>query len=159
MKKTMLLLLWGTFFVYGFILVIILFLSSRGSWNNLSLIDYMKRFSNFIPFRTIGGYIRGISNNTMNLDIPVKNIFGNLLLFLPMGIYLPCLFKKFRKLGEFMLCMLILLLTIEVFQLLLKRGSFDIDDLIINVTGATIGFRIWNISIIQKILNALHLNN
>jgi glycopeptide antibiotics resistance protein len=93
----------------------------------------------------------------MNLDIPIKNIFGNLLIFLPMGLYLPCIFKKFRTLGHFFIGILIILLFGEVLQLLLRRGSFDIDDMILNVIGATIGFIIWKNGYIQKLLNKLYL--
>lgn len=157
MRKVMHFLLWGSFIVYGFILVFILFLSSRGFWSDLSFLEYIKRFSNFIPFRTIGGYIRAVKESAMNLDIPIKNIVGNLLLLFPMGIYLPCLFKRFRTIGKFIVSILIMLLVIETLQILLRRGSFDIDDIIMNVTGAIIGFAIWKLTIIQKLLNKLYL--
>lgn len=157
MKKTIRFLLWGTFFVYCFAILCILFLSSRGYWNDLTFLEYIKRFSNFVPFRTIAGYIQGITKDTMNFDIPIKNIFGNLFLFLPMGLYLPCMFKKLRTLGKFILCIFAILPVVEVFQLLLRRGSFDIDDIIMNIIGAIIGFGIWKNIIIQKLLHKLYL--
>lgn len=157
MKKLMRCLLLGTLLIYCFTLLIILFLSSRGNWSNLTLIEYIRRFSNFVPFKTIRWFVQGINNHSMNLDIPIKNIFGNLLIFLPMGLYLPCIFKKFRTLGHFFIGIFIILVFGEVLQLLLRRGSFDIDDMILNVIGATIGFIIWKNGYIQKLLNKLYL--
>jgi glycopeptide antibiotics resistance protein len=156
-KKIMRFILWGTFLVYCFFIIIILFLSSRGYWSNMTLIEYMKRFSNFVPLKTIWGYVQGITKHTMNLDIPIKNIFGNLLMFLPMGLYLPCLFKEFRSFGHLFLGILILLISVEVLQMLLRRGSFDIDDLILNITGAMIGFVIWKNRFIQKLSYKMYL--
>jgi glycopeptide antibiotics resistance protein len=45
------------------------------------------------------------------------------------------------------------LVIIEVLQLLTRRGSFDIDDIILNTLGALIGLTIWKTKAIQYILN------
>lgn len=153
MKKLIRILLRITFFIYCFAVLSILFLSSRGRWSQLSLIDYMKSFSNLVPFRTIIGYYKGFTEGTMNLDIPIKNVLGNLILFLPMGFYLPYFFKKLRTFGKIFLCLFVIILSLEILQLLLRRGSFDIDDLILNLLGAIIGFGLWNNKITQKLLN------
>lgn len=89
----------------------------------------------------------------MNIDIPIKNLVGNFILFLPMGIYLPFLTKKMDKTNTFSIFMIILLFIIEVVQLVTRRGSFDIDDFILNMIGALIGFGIWKTKVVQKILN------
>jgi glycopeptide antibiotics resistance protein len=47
----------------------------------------------------------------------------------------------------------ILLLSVELIQLITRRGSFDIDDLILNMFGALVGFIAWKTKLVQKLLN------
>lgn len=72
------------------------------------------------------------------------NIFGNIILLLPLGIFLPLLFKKFRsfKATVFGCCMASI--SIELIQYVsMYFGNFrasDIDDIILNTLGGLIGF-------------------
>lgn len=151
MKKIIRVIFTISFILYLSVLAIFLFLGLRGHlWTNLSLLEYIKSSSNIIPFKTINTYVGAIIDGSMNIDIPIKNLFGNLIMFLPMGIYLPYYIKKTNKLGSFIFSMTLLLFFIEITQLVTRRGSFDIDDFILNMVGAIIGFGIWNIRIIQK---------
>jgi glycopeptide antibiotics resistance protein len=88
----------------------------------------------------------------MNMDIPIKNLIGNFIMFLPMGIYLPYFIKRINKASVFSISMIILLFVIEVIQLVTRRGSFDIDGFILNMLGALIGFGIWKMKFVQKLL-------
>ena len=88
------------------------------------------------------------------MDIPIKNLIGNALMFLPMGIYLPYYIRKINKVSVFSFSMVILLFIIEVAQLVTRRGSFDVDDFILNMLGALIGFSIWKMNSIQKLINS-----
>lgn len=106
------------------------------------MFDYIKYNSNLVPFKTIYTYIQALNNGSMNKDIPIKNLLGNLLLFLPMGIYLPYIFKKLYIFGNYFKYITLILISIEIMQLILRRGSFDIDDFILNIIGAIIGFTI-----------------
>lgn len=56
--------------------------------NYESAVDYFIQNSNAIPFKTISFYISSYMNNSMNKTIIVENLLGNLLLFIPMGIFL-----------------------------------------------------------------------
>lgn len=135
------------------LLVGVMFVGIRGQiWTNLSLIEYIKSSSNFVPFKTISTYLTAMFTGSINIDIPIKNLLGNLVMFLPMGIYLPYYIKRLNKVGSFTLSMIVLLFVIEVTQLVTRRGSFDIDDLILNVVGALIGFGIWKTKFIQRLL-------
>ncbi|MCB5238571.1 VanZ family protein [Niallia circulans] len=93
--------------------------------------------------KTISTYINAIFSGNMNLDIPLKNLFGNLLMFLPMGIYLPYFVKRLKRISSFSVTFMIILLVIEITQSISRRGSFDIDDFILNTIGALIGFGVW----------------
>lgn len=53
-----------------------------------------------------------------------------------------------RHLGRFMLCTVSMVMAVELIQLFTLRGSGDIDDLILNMAGAAIGFAVFQI--IQK---------
>jgi glycopeptide antibiotics resistance protein len=132
-----------SFVVYLLGLVSLLFLGARGSvWSDLSLMEYIERSSNFVPFKTISTYVKATFDGSMNLDIPIKNLVGNLIMFSPMGIYLPCLIKRLNKGSTFSITTIILLFVIEILQLVSRKGSFDIDDFILNMLGALIGFGI-----------------
>ena len=113
------------------------------------MIEYARFHMNLIPFRTIGEYIRAIFDGSMNLSIPIQNLFGNLLLFFPLGIYLPLFFKKLKSWKKYMVTIFIILLGIELVQIFTRRGSFDVDDLILNVSGAMIGCLLWKTRILQ----------
>ncbi|MDQ0971459.1 glycopeptide antibiotics resistance protein [Neobacillus niacini] len=138
---------------YLFALVVLLFLGTRGYiWADMTLIEYIKSSSNLIPFKTISTYTNAIFNGSMNMDIPIKNLAGNLIMFLPMGIYLPYFIKRLNKASGLSITMIILLFVIEVIQLVTRRGSFDIDDFILNLLGALIGFGLWKMKFVQKLL-------
>ena len=87
------------------------------------------------------------------MDIVVRNMAANLLMFIPMGMALPVLFeKKFNKLWKMMAFMLVLVSMIEVIQFITFYGSADIDDLILNVVSAAIGYGIVHLNFVRKIL-------
>ncbi|MED3795173.1 VanZ family protein, partial [Niallia alba] len=107
-----------SFTFYVFILTILLFFGGRsnGWMADLTFLEYMKYSSNFVPFKTISTYINAIFSGNMNLDIPLKKLFGNLLMFLPMGIYLPYFIKRLKRISSFPVTFMIILLVIEITQ-------------------------------------------
>lgn len=89
---------------------------------------------NYIPFKEILRYEIGSKNF-------YKNIFGNMLLFVPYGIFIA----KYVKLKQPLIVGIISFITslsIEVIQFLIGR-VFDVDDIILNVVGCYIGFGIY----------------
>ena len=108
---------------------------------------------NIIPFKTIEGFLDRIANSTINTNIVVTNLFANLLMFIPMGMALSVLFKKyFDKLWKLTVFSIILVLFIEIIQFLTFTGSADIDDLILNVIGTIIGYGIIKIRFLRNFL-------
>lgn len=158
MKKLLKVIFGLSFIFYLFALIMLLFVGVmfvgiRGHlWTDISLLEYLKGSSNFVPFKTISTYIQALFDGSMNIDIPIKNLVGNLFMFLPMGIYLPFFIVKINKVGIFTISIVILLFFIEAIQLVTRRGSFDIDDFILNTFGALIGFAIWKSNLVQKLL-------
>lgn len=129
--------------VYVLVLIYLLYGGNRGIWSNMSTIEYALFQMNLIPFKTIGEYIVAIFDGSINLYIPVTNLVGNLFMFFPMGMYVPLFFEKVNSLKKYTITMSVILLIIELTQFISRRGSFDIDDFILNMTGAIIGFGIW----------------
>ena len=154
MKKFVRPILWAVFGFYCLVLIYILFLS-RGSLTHYSYAQYFRQFTNFVPFKTIAEYIQRYNNGFRNLS--VTNLFGNFVLFLPMGMALPCLFKKLNRFWKVVLWVLGMVVVVEIAQGVLRVGSIDIDDVIFNVSGAMIGYGIIKIPIINKLLHRIDL--
>ena len=154
MKKVVRPILWAVFGFYCLVLIYILFLS-RGSLTHYSYAQYFRQFTNFVPFKTIAEYIQRYNNGFRNLS--VTNLFGNFVLFLPMGMALPCLFKKLNRFWKVVLWVLGMVVVVEIAQGVLRVGSIDIDDVIFNVGGAMIGYGIIKIPIINKLLHRIDL--
>lgn len=66
----------------------------------------------------------------------------NILLFVPIGALLPLLYQKFQKLSRCALYGFFLSLAIELMQLFSFRAT-DIDDLLMNTSGAIAGFALF----------------
>ena len=149
MKKVVRPILWAIFGLYCLVLIYILFLN-RGSRAHYSYAQYFQAFTNFIPFKTIAEYIQRYSDGYWRLS--TINLLGNLALFVPMGMALPCMSKKLNRFWKIVLCVLGMVVMVEVTQGILRVGSIDIDDVIFNVCGAMIGYGIMKLPFINKLL-------
>ena len=115
--------------------------------------DYFTYNFNIIPFATINNYFLAFKNNNLsNLNF-IYNIFGNLLVFAPMALFLPRQFPKINKWYKFFLITSIIIILIEFLQMLTMSGSFDVDDYILNIIGAIITYILINNVIIKKYLD------
>jgi len=65
-------------------------------------------------------------------------VVGNIVIFIPLGIYLP-LFKKDKRVIINLLFIFIVSLFVEIIQGLLGIGASDIDDIILNCLGGWVG--------------------
>ncbi|OBZ10036.1 VanZ family protein [Bacillus sp. FJAT-26390] len=95
---------------------------------------------NLVPFFTIKKYI--IYHDHFNFDTWFKNLFGNIVLFIPIGLFLPLFNKKYRHVLALAAASILLITIVELTQMLTRVGSFDIDDIILNTFGAMIGLLI-----------------
>ena len=96
---------------------------------------------NIIPFHTINDYI--INFYHFNISTWLYNFLGNIILYTPLGILLPLFFTKVVGYRYVFLISLFISLIIETFQYLTSFGVFDIDDIILNITGSLIGYFIF----------------
>lgn len=125
-------------------------------WSNELFNKYISNSFNIIPFHTIIDYISKF-NSLYDTKTIMVNLLGNLIALMPMAIFLPLLFKKTRKLKKFLLTVVIIVFCIEIVQFLTLTGSCDIDDIILNVTGAIIAYIIFKINSINNLMRNIFL--
>jgi glycopeptide antibiotics resistance protein len=141
----------SSFFVYVFFVLqltgyFILFkeVSSHGWWDKMNHRIDTHDHVNFTLFNTIDRY-----------DTFDKQVAGNFIMLLPLGIYLPLLYKKLRKLSGIFAVLLISFLVsvgIEILQLATSYRSTDVDDIMLNTMGACLGFIIYQL--IKKVVTS-----
>lgn len=92
--------------------------------------------NNFIPFKEILRYDFGSR-------LFLKNVLGNILLFVPYGLFVGIYINLEKFMPAFMLISLASL-AIETTQLVIGR-VFDVDDILLNIVGGLIGFYIYRL--------------
>lgn len=90
---------------------------------------------NFVPFKTILPYLLGHKG----LIIAGVNLIGNIALLVPIGFLVPCIYSNL-KWKELLLIAISAGLGIELPQVALGVGIFDIDDILLNALGVMIGY-------------------
>ena len=92
---------------------------------------------NLVPFREIERFW------TYREDLGIHsfyNLAGNILGFVPAGFFIPILWENKRGFF-FTVCVTFdMSLLVEILQIVLRVGSFDVDDLILNTLGGIIGY-------------------
>ena len=137
MGKTRRTTIWILFLLYLLVMLLLLFHRTRTEGYSFNL----------QPFVTIRGYLRAI-----RLEHPGSgalrrygwiNLMGNLLAFVPLGVFLPCLFRPQRRFWLFLLTATALVCAVELLQFSTRAGALDVDDLILNLPGACLGWLLW----------------
>ncbi len=93
------------------------------------------RSCNLIPFKTILSFIRG---GFFSSSFAVSNILGNIVLFIPLGVYI----RAIRRQGGFkksLLAVIITVAAVEIIQFVFGLGACDIDDVLLNSIGGALG--------------------
>lgn len=92
-----------------------------------------------IPFKTIIEYASQVHSLT---DWFIKNLACNVIMFIPYGLFMPYILKTKKRF--MMVCIFATLFSglIEMVQYALAIGKFDIDDIILNLFGAIVGYGI-----------------
>lgn len=95
---------------------------------NLTLFKEIKRF--WIYRRELGAFA------------VASNLLGNVLIFVPFGFFMP-MASKYRNFFATAFYGFGISLCVEIFQLITRVGSFDVDDLLLNTIGAVLGYIIF----------------
>ena len=121
--------------------------------DSFNIYDRFMSSANLIPFRTIRNFIIAVSNGNLSLYVFIYNIFGNLLAFMPLALFLPKLIPFVNKWYKYFLIVSSFIIFIEGMQFVLDVGSLDIDDYILNIVGSMICYFIINIKKLNKLFN------
>lgn len=155
-KKYFSYIIWAFFCLYLLILIkVILFKYPKPmiieiiKQNNIFHLKRRVVNSNFIPFKTILCYL----TQRASVRISKLNLIGNIAAFIPLGFLSPFLFPiKIDKIYKIITISFIISFIFEIIQLITGIGVFDIDDLILNILGAILGFVLHeNIKCLYKI--------
>lgn len=92
--------------------------------------------NNLVPFKEILRYKLGSR-------LFFKNVIGNIVLFIPYGIF-TSMYTKIEKVFHAVCLVLFASVIVEVTQAMIGR-VFDIDDIILNLIGGVVGFGIYSL--------------
>ena len=136
--------------LFGFYCACMLWLlfGRRMNPGSLPFPDYLQTHLNLIPFRTIRLFARLLVPPVRPylVRIALRNLLGNIFLFTPLGLFLPTLFPQLRKFLLSLAAVAIIITCVELTQLILMVGTCDIDDLLLNLLGAAIGYGLYKLS-------------
>lgn len=104
--------------------------------------------SNFIPFATIHNYIEQLQGPIA--QIAFYNLAGNIVLFIPFGLFIPLLWQRFRSIGTMLIVSFCIPLFIEGTQYFIGRSS-DIDDILLNAIAILWGYGLYLLVNFMKI--------
>lgn len=135
------------FAVYGILMLWLLYGQRIGQTGSGSYWQRLENHLVYTPFETIQRFLWVLrySTNAAQIRHAVVNLGGNVIMFVPLGFLVPCLWKKPQKFGWHFLMMALTIVAIELTQLFTLLGSCDVDDLLLNLVGTTIGFLLWKL--------------
>lgn len=126
------------FWAYLLFLFLVVILKFTGSFQ--ALLDRMHaepygKNHNLVPFSTIRGQLRYISDSWAQF-----NLLGNTVPFIPFGFLLPKAYRKARSLLAVLLWGFLFVLFAECTQYVTNLGTFDVDDIILNMASFLLGY-------------------
>ena len=128
----------GLSVAYVLFLVYLFLVWGRGPiFQELPISEYAKTYVNVIPFKTTVEQLRNLNAGLINTEIVLANTLGHILAFFPMGALLSLADERTRQ--KHLLLVSFFSLLLELIQLVLHIGSFDVDAIIFNVLGYFVG--------------------
>ena len=133
------------FGAYCLVMLWLLFGQRMGTGFTEDYADALRQRLNLMPFDTIGRFLWVLQHSHQRglMLHAVINLAGNVVMFVPLGLLLPQLWKSMRKPWAFFGVVTVVLVLVEAVQLVTLLGSCDIDDLILNLVGAAAGYAAW----------------
>lgn len=103
----------------------------------LTLLGRGSNFSGSVNLHLFSSYVEAWHHFSLR---DWQYIYFNIAMFVPLGLMLPLLHKRFARIGSVVLVALLFTGLIEGMQFVTGVGIFELDDLFNNVLGAVIGF-------------------
>lgn len=129
------------FFCYILLMLWLLFGQRIGEEISGSYFENLCSSISLSPFQTIRYFAKSMvySVDGASLRRAVVNLGGNVIMFIPLGFFIPCVFEKQRTFWRSIACSAVCIAAVELLQLFTLLGSCDVDDFILNIIGALIG--------------------
>ena len=127
----------------GFIIYFLIF----SDWYGRTITGMEDYHYNFVLFKEIKRFWE--YRNQVGLFAMFTNLFGNVLIFMPFGFFLP-MASRYRSFFATLLWSFLLSLGVESFQLVSKVGCFDVDDLLLNTIGGIAGHIVFMICVLIR---------
>lgn len=112
----------------------------------ISLMNYyeshneLKKYINILPVNRLVEYFQS-SIKTGNLRLAELKVFGNIILFMPIGFFIPLLWNLKEELSV-LFCGFLISVIVELSQFFLNLGA-DVDNLILNTLGTLLGYLLY----------------
>lgn len=107
------------------------------SWRDASFMEFARRFSNLIPLR---GIWEIVTRGTGTWQLAQLKLYGlHLLVMIPLGLLVGFM-ESHRGLRYALMKYLAAIVMVYGIRLVLKLGSFDMDDILMDLLGLTIGW-------------------
>ena len=111
--------------------------------------EFVRSEPQLVPFKTTIFYAKHVHSLT---DWFFKNLSCNIVMFMPYGFLTPLFMKPYKYMGvKVTFTAALVSIGIEIFQFITAFGLCDIDDVILNVIGAVIGYALYKL--ILRIIN------
>ncbi len=148
MRRTLKILSYTGLMLYTVLMLWLLFGQRLGYAFGGTYLESLAANINIVPLKTVSQYVRVFATDASygELRHAVINLVGNVIMFVPLGLLLPCVVRKMRGfLRHFVYCAVVIIF-IELIQLFTLLGSLDIDDLILNLIGTTVGYLVFKVT-------------
>jgi glycopeptide antibiotics resistance protein len=132
-------LLYGVFVFYVLLLMMILF-REQHSVRSVNMIPFL----GIASFLSGNDFVTGGDSSIILRAFALQNLLGNVIIFVPLGVYVS-LFNKEKNMLKNTLLIVLVSIVAEATQFILKLGICDIDDVILNGLGGFIGIFICRI--------------
>ena len=135
---------WTCFFIYSIFLFLVLFYRRIPTGLDLEQYPYWSRILdniNLIPLDTISEQVHDIVFDSGYYErLAILNLSANIIMFIPMGFFMPMLWSKLLRFLPCVITGVLMIISVEIVQLFTLLGSFDIDDILLNLAGIVIGY-------------------
>lgn len=124
----------GKFFFVLYVCFLVYFLIFSDWYGREEMAAYTY---NLIPFREIRRFLYNM--DAIGVVGVFNNLIGNVVIFIPFGFFvaMSCYRRRLRRCVMFgFLCSFL----VELFQIMARVGSFDVDDMILNTFGSAVGY-------------------
>lgn len=153
---------WATmlFLCYCALMCYLLFVQGRVADDGLPYWDQVQKNYNLTIWKTVGNYWDVLSRPEFyiqkwgsesayryNALVALINISGNIIMFVPFGMFLPAMWTKLQRAWKAIPVGLLIIVLIEICQLLTLRGRCDVDDILLNVPGIILGYGLWRFTV------------